>query len=244
MVRFNLEENDYVINEFLNIEQYAKIFKVKDLFSDQYFSAKLINLMTDCPIEDLLKADYEQVNYLAALILSLVPTEKEQPFIDRFEINGIHYGFFPNWQDLTFAEFIDMDTLSTKPTNELLDNLHILAAIMYRPIDHQITEHNFLIEEYDVKTMIPRSELFKKKLDIRVILGASVFFYKFANRYSLYTQASLIPKMSWWKKASLIWKSRNIIRKVAFKKRTDGSSSSIDLLEMILANTKSSTKKA
>ena len=242
-VKFKIEEKEYVINDFISIENYAKIYKVKDLFTDKYFAAKLLNLITDAPMDDLMTCDYEQINYLAAYILSLIPMEKEMQLIDRFEIDGVHYGFFPNWRDLTFAEFIDIDTISTKPTNELLDLLHILAAVMFRPIVEQISEHNFLIEEYDVKSMQIRAELFKKKLDIKMLLSAQFFFIKFAKRYSLYTQTSLIQKIPFLMKLKLIWKMRKQIAQAIFKKRTAGTQLSIELLQMILLNTTTSTKK-
>ena len=243
MVKFKIDEKEYELKDYISIEDYSNIFKVKDLFTDQYFAAKVVNLMTGCPIEDLLKSDYEQVNYLATYIISLVPIDKEIPFLDRFEIDGIHYGFFPNWRDLTFAEFIDIDTISTKEPKELLNMLHILAAIMYRPIDHEISEHNFLIEEYDLKTMIKRSELFKKKLNVRYVLGAQRFFTKLEKRFSLYTQASLIQKINLKTKIKLMWKMRKVIWSTLFKRHTDGSLSSIELLEMILQNTTTSIKK-
>ena len=243
MVKFTIEEKEYVIDDFISIGNYSKIYKMKDLFTDQYFAAKLLNLLTDAPLEDLLKCDYEQINYLSAYILSLIPYDKNIQFTDRFELDGIHYGFFPNWRDLTFAEFVDMDTISTKPTEELLDMLHYLAAIMYRPIDYEISTHNFLIEEYDVKSMKERAELFKNKLDMKILLGAQGFFLQFAKRYSLYTLASSTQKMSLWTKIRIIWKIRRFILKIIFKKRTVGSLSSIELLEMILQNTTLSTKK-
>ena len=243
MLKFKIDEKEYELKDYISIEDYSNIFKVKDIFTDQYFAAKVVNLITGCPIEDLLKSDYEQVNYLATYIISLVPMDKNIPFVDRFEIDGIHYGFFPNWRDLTFAEFVDIDTISTKEPKELLNMLHILAAIMYRPIDHEISEHNFLIEEYDLKTMIKRSELFKKKLNVRYVLGAQRFFTKLEKRFSLYTQASLIQKISWRKKIKLVWKMRKVIWSTLFKKRMGGSLSSIELLEMILQNTTTSIKK-
>ena len=243
MVKFTIQEKEYELKDYLSIEDYVKIYKVKELFTDEYFAAKLISLVTDCPFEDLLKSDYEQINYLASYVLSLIPQEKELKLIDRFELDGIKYGFFPNWRDLTFAEFVDIDTISTKKPDELLNMLHILAAIMYRPIEHEITEHNFLIEEYDVKTMVPRSELFKKKMDMRYVLGAQTFFTKLEKRYSLYSQASLIQKIKWTKKIKIYWKMRKWIWAAVFKKRTDGMLSSIELLKMILQNTTTSTKK-
>ena len=234
---------DYPIPDIMSIEHYTKIFKIKDLFSEQYFAAKLVSIVTEAPLEKLMKADYEEINYLAIHIMGLIPMENKQPFIDRFEIDGVKYGFFPNWRDLTFAEFVDMDTISTKPVNELLDLLHILAAVMYRPIEHEISEHNFLIEEYDIKKMTARAEVFKRKLDVRYVLGAQTFFINFAKRFSLYSQASLTQKISVWRKWKIIWTLRKEIMKGIFNKSTDGSLSSTELLQTMLQNTTKSTKK-
>lgn len=244
MITLKIDNSTYEIPSFISIKNYAKIYKVKDLFTDTYFAAKLINAVTEIPIDDLKNYDYQHINYLATYILTLLPIEKNAPFIDRFELDGTHYGFFPNWKDLTYAEFADMDTISTKPTNELLDLLHILAAIMYRPIEYQISEHNFLIEEYDIEKMKKRAELFKEKLDVKYILGAQFFFINFAKRFSLYTQTSSIQTFSIWTKMKILWNLRKIILKMIFRRHTVGSLSSTELLQMILQNTTSSIKRS
>lgn len=174
MIKFKLEGIEYKVPEKITIEHYVKIFKLKDLFTDQYFAAKLVSIVCDAPLDDLLESDYQEVNYIASHILTLIPI-KDPKFVDRFEIDGVHYGFFPRWQDLSFAEFVDMDTISTKKEDEILDMLHFLAAIMYRPIVSEKSEHDFEIEKYDVKSMKVRAELFKKKLDIVIVLGAQFF---------------------------------------------------------------------
>ena len=125
----------------------------------------------------------------------------------------------------------------------MIKKLHILAAVMYRPIEHEITEHNFLIEEYDLNKMTARAELFKKKLDVRYVLGAQTFFINCEKRFSLYSQASLIQTTSVWQRWKIIWTLRKIILKKVFSRRTDGSLSSTDLLQMMLQNTIKSTKK-
>lgn len=242
MLKFKVEEKEYEIPEFISIEHYSKIYKIKDIFSEDYFAAKLVNLITDCPIEDLLQSDYQELNYIATYIMSLIPLDKPE-FKDRFEIDGVKYGFFPNWKDLTYAEFVDMDTISTKKYDELLGMLHILAAVMYRPITNERSEHDFDIEKYDIKTMIPRSELFKKKLDCKYILGAQFFFINYAKKYSLYTQTSLIQKLSTMTKIKILWKMRRLIWSLIFKGRSVGSLSQTELLEMILRNTTTSIKK-
>jgi hypothetical protein len=244
MIKFKIEDKEYIVPEFISIDHYIKIFKIKDLFSDDYFAAKLLNIVTGAPVEDLLESDYQEVEYLAAYVMSLLPIEKKQPFIDRFQIDGVHYGFFPNWKDLSFAEYVDMDTISTKQPDELLQMLHILAAVMYRPIVQEKSEHDFKIEKYDVESMQERSELFNKKLDIKVILGAQFFFIKFANRFSGYTQLSLIPNLSIWTKIKLLWKLRRLIMRSLSKKHSAGSLSSTELLETILRNTSTSIKRS
>lgn len=243
MVKFKIEGKEYKVPNYISIENYTNIFKIKDLFSEDYFAARLISIITGAKVEDLLECDYEEVSYISTYIMSLIPMDKNIPFVDRFELNGIQYGFIPNWKDLTFAEFIDLDTLSTKKTNELLDLLHILAAIMYRPITEELTKHNFKIEKYDLEKMKIRSELFKKELDIKIVLGGQFFFIKFAKRFLNYSQLSSITKMSLWTKIKIIWTMRKFLWNITFRKHTDGFWSLTELVEMILRNTSTSTKK-
>ena len=243
MIRFKIDGKPYEIPDFINIENYSKIYKIKDFFSDEYFAAKLINIVSGASVEDLLNSDYNEVNYLASYVLSILP-KNETKFDDKFEIDGVEYGFFRDWRNLTFAEFIDMDTISTKKPDELLDMLDILSAIMYRPIINKRSEHDFDIEDYDVKTMKERAELFKKKLNIKYVIGAQFFFIKFANKFSNYSRPSLIQTLSMWEWMKLIWKMRKIIWKIArSKKSTGGMLSSTELLKTILQDTSMYTRK-
>lgn len=242
MIKFKVDDLEYKVPTFISIENYVKIFKQKDIFSDDYFAARIISEVTDCPVEDLLEGDAQEMNYVAAYILSLIPQETPK-FIDRFELDGVHYGFFPKWRDLTYAEFVDMDTISTKKPDELLSLLHILASIMYRPITTQRSQHDFDIEKYNLESMKERAELFKKKLDIKYILGAQFFFINYARIFSSYTQMSLMKKIPMWTRIKLIWKMRKMIWTIVFKRHSVGSLSQTELLEMILQNTTISTKK-
>ena len=242
MIKFKIDDTEYKVPEIMNIENYTKIFKIKDLFTDEYFSAKLVSIVTGAPLEDLLEGDYEQVSYIAAYIMESLPQTKPE-FKDRFILDGVSYGFIPKWQDMTYAEFVDMDTISTRKHDEMLNMLHILAAVMYRPITNEKSEHDFEIEKYNVKTMTKRAELFKSKLDVRYVLGAQYFFTKFGKRYSDYSQVSSIPKLSRWQKIKLTWKMRRMVWAFLFKKPLDGTLSQTELLKMILQNTNISTKK-
>lgn len=243
MVKFKIDGQPYVIPDYISIEDYVKIFKVKDLFEEDYFAAKLISIVSGAPLKDLLDGGFEEINYLAANILSIIPRENQIRFIDRFELNGIEYGFFPNWRDLTFAEFVDMDTISTKKPDELLDLLHILAAIMYRPIVVERSEHDYDIEMYDVNTMKKRAELFKKKLNVKYILGAQFFFIKFAKRFSSYSPRSSTVKIGMWDQIKMIWLMWRMILKMGSVKSLGGFLSLTKSLTTTLQSTNTSTKK-
>ena len=243
MIKFKIDGDPYKIPDFINIEDYVKIFKVKDLFDEDYFAAKLISVVSGAPLKDLLDAGFDEINYLAAHILTIIPKQDEVKFVDRFELNGVKYGFFPNWRDLTFAEFVDMDTISTKNPDELLDLLHILAAIMYRPIVIERGEHDYDIEMYDVNTMKKRAELFKKELDVKYILGAQFFFIKFAKRYLGYSPRSSTLKIGMWDQIKMIWLMWRMIFKMGSIKSLGGFLSLTKSLTTTLQNTNTSTKK-
>jgi hypothetical protein len=243
MIRFKIDGEPYVIDDFMSIENYVKIYKIKNLFTEDYFAAKLVSIVSGAPQKDLLEGGYEEVGYLALRIMQSLPTVDTTKFVDRFELDGVHYGFFPNWRDLTFAEFIDLDTISNKKEDELLDMLHILAAIMYRPIVEEISEHNFKIEDYDVPKMKERAELFKKRLDIKYVIGAQFFFIKFAKTFSNFTPQSSTLKLSKWETIKMIWIMWRMIFKLTSKNRSAGFLSSTKYLTMILQNTSTSIKK-
>jgi len=243
MIEFNLDGKDYEIKEYLSIGDYQKIFKVKDLFEDDYFKAKVVNLLTDCPMETLLEADNHKVDFLATSIFAMVP---RQPInlIDRFTIDGIDYGYLPSYKKISFGEFVDLDTLLTKKPEEVIDFLHIITAIMYRPITKTKTKHEFEIEKYDAKTLEERAELFKQKLDIKFTLGGQFFFTQFAKNYSSYIPLSLRQKIRReWMMLKILWENRKLVWIFLSKRGSDGMLSSTELQMEILRNTLKSTRK-
>jgi hypothetical protein len=241
-ITFEIKGTEYELPEYLSISNYTKIYNIKDFLEEQYFQAKLINLFTGVKMEDVLKVGHNQITFLSNHLMSLFPDSK-YPFYDRFTFKGIDYGFIPSWRSMSFAEFVDLDTLMNKKPDEIVNNLHILCAIMYRPITKSKSEHNFEIEDYDVKTMVERAELFKNDLDVKYVLGGNFFFSKFVKKYLTPFPQSLIKKnVSFMRKMVLTWKMRKIIWTYLLKKHSGGTLSSTELAEMIIQNMKLSSK--
>lgn len=243
-LKFEIEGKEYELPNYINIETYVKIFKIKDILSDEYFAAKLVHLVSGCPIEDLLESDFMHVSFLSNYILTMVP-RTDVEFVDRFELDGVHYGFLPNWKKgLSFAEYVDIDTLASKNYEEILNYLHVLAAMYYRPIINERSKHDFDIEKYSVDSIDQRAELFKKKLNVGVILGAQFFFIKSVKRSWQTTQTS--STMSLWEQMKMVWKNRKMIKEMGtylLSNDSVGIQFSIDYQMMILRNTISSLRK-
>jgi hypothetical protein len=227
-ITFEIEKEVYELPEFLSIDDYVKVYRVKDFLGEEYFQAKLIHSITGAKVNKILTSSHAEINYISNYLLSLFP-DNSYPFYDTFELDGIEYGFIPSWKKMSFAEFIDLDTLMNKQPKDIIENLHIICSIMYRPITTKKGKHEFEIEKYDMDTMEERAELFKKRLDVKYVLGGQFFFSRFAAQYSSYFPQSLIQRSkSFMKKMVLTWKMRKIIWKILLNKPSDGLQSSID----------------
>lgn len=242
-ITFELEKKEYELPECLTIENYVKIYKVKDFLGEDFFQAKIINAITGAKMESILKASHSEINYISNYLLSLFP-DNNYPFLDKFTLNDIEYGFLPSWKNMSFAEFIDLDTLMQKKPEEIINMLHIICAIMYRPIISKKSEHDFQIEDYDVKSMEARAELFRKELDVKYVLGGQFFFSRYANQsLSSFPQSLTQRARSFMKEMVLTWKMRKTIWKILLNKPLDGSQLSIELLATTLPNTIKSRKR-
>jgi hypothetical protein len=132
---------------------------------------------------------------LSAMVVKFLPnntvneiTEKlsstlaQQPeFKTRFTIDGIEYGFIPNLDEITFGEFVDIESFQNK-----FSDLHKLMSILFRPIKETIG-NRYLIEPY-------RSEVdasIMKRMPVGIAFGAQVFFWNLGIELLTSTMRSL-----------------------------------------------------
>ena len=92
-------------------------------------------------------------------------------------INSVKYGFNPNISEISTGEFADLDTLC----QDLNGNLHLIMAILYRPIDKE-SNGKYNIEPYD-GNVEERGRLFKKNMKANVVNSAILFFWTIGSDY-------------------------------------------------------------
>jgi hypothetical protein len=232
---FEINNKEYQLPEFMNVDNYVKIFKIKDILNDdeEYGNARVISEITGAPMKDLLDANFQQIQFISSYLMTLFPRENEE-FIDRFELDGVQYGFLPSWKKMSFGEFADLDTLGSKKPEEMIDYLHILAAIYYRPITKERSQHDFDIEKYDGDKVDERAELFKQKLDSKIVMGAQFFFTRFAKK--LQDPTRIFSRMTTWQQMKMVWKNRRLLPLLVLSNDSDGMQSLIESQTTILRN--------
>jgi hypothetical protein len=165
----------------LTLEQYQLFMRLVDKEdSEDFIGQKMISIF--CKIK------LSQVVYFNALsttetIQSLTNMfEGEKKFINRFELGGKEFGFIPCLEDMSFGEYIDLETNIAE-----WDNMHKAMAVMFRPITKAKVD-KYDIEPYEGTATY--SEVMKYA-PLDVVMGAMVFFYNLSNELLMATLHSL-----------------------------------------------------
>lgn len=145
-------------------QRFIKVAETKDI--DQVFlMQKMIQIFCNVDLKDV---HYIKMNTIKRIVKDINKTLSENPtFRQTFRFEGIEYGFIPNLEDLTFGEYIDLDT-----TMENWKDMHKAMSILYRPIEIK-QKDRYTIYEYDGI----KNEEVMKRTPVHLSLGASVFFY-------------------------------------------------------------------
>lgn len=187
MITLKLEEKKYDLPtsfEELILGKYQEIVEInKELpFLEKY--VKILNILTGIDEEKIKEIDIKQLNVISNAI-SYIFKEEQKGLIDRFKLDGTKYGFNNHLTSIKFGEFIDLEEFSK--SDEVNKNLHILMAILYRPIKRfkkrtifsylkKEKDDKYEIEDYNSDEVMERAKLFKEKLSMDKVLGTMVFF--------------------------------------------------------------------
>jgi len=169
------------------IQTWSEIMKYRDLMDETDMFVKTIELLTDIPREEILKADAEEVYAAGQIILSQLNTERNKVF-SSIKHKGVEYDFI-DINDISFGQFIDIDTFLQKDENYKQRNLNELAAYLY-------TEKG---QKYGDTPVSSRKTAFED-LPMRYLEGA-VFFLASSARTSemltlIYSQSKMLRVMA------------------------------------------------
>ncbi len=194
------EGKDYEVQE-PTIEMWTRLGVLKDILDEGEFLIKVISEATGLKDKEIKQADWYDIMSVGTNLTDYLINQTSD-FHNEFVFNNVKYRFI-DLPNLTFGEFIDIDSFITKPEIERKSQLNMLMALFYREVGE-----DGKIVKYDGGLVGERAELFKK-LPIRYVHGAIGFFL-------LLEKTLLEPSPKYL--AQLKWEQRKIrLRKMKAK---------------------------
>lgn len=128
---------------------------------------KIITHLTDLTYEELLDYSYNSIQKFQSLISDILNQEMKPQ--QKFLLDEITYYMDEDTDKWTTGMFVDLYN-QTKDQEAIIYNLHIIAAILFRP------KKGRKIEPYQVEGLMSRAELFKQKMPISIAQYIGFFF--------------------------------------------------------------------
>jgi hypothetical protein len=170
------------LNE-ITLGQYQEFSKLENNTEIKPVDIQLKMIEIFCGVSDLVVRNMKatDITEICNILNNMFDTEHQ--LVNRFKLNGVDYGFIPELDDMTFGEYVDLDTFIGDN-----DNLHRAANVLFRPIEFKRGDR-YTIKDYDSDT----SEV-AKDFPLDVVLGAIVFFYRLGKDLSVAMMNSLDKK--------------------------------------------------
>ena len=162
-------------------QEFAKLEANLDKTKDTAIQLKIVEIF--CKVPEVVVRNMKATDI--AEICEIINTmfDNEHQLINRFRLKGIDYGFIPELDDMSFGEYMDLDTFISDN-----DNLHRAVNVLFRPIEHK-RGNRYTIKDYN-----PNTSEIAKDFPLDAVLGAIVFFYSLGKDLSMVMLNSLDSK--------------------------------------------------
>jgi hypothetical protein len=149
----------------LTIEQYQKFLKVQG--DDTFTMLKALEIFANIPLKVAYAMKADDIMDIGNSIFTMIGAKHS--LTRRVTFRGREYGFVPNLEEMSFGEYIDLDTYLAD-----MDMLHKTIGVLYRPITKEKGDL------YEVEPYNGTDGYSDFPLD--VALGATLFFYRLSNK--------------------------------------------------------------
>jgi hypothetical protein len=183
------------------LKSYQEFMKVVEKSNDEEFiGQKTIEIFCGLKMKDVVKVKWSDVK---SLTLHLNEIFKAKPkFQATFKIENTEFGFIPNLEDMTFGEYIDLESNISS-----VETFHKAMAVMYRPITKKVKDR------YEIFEYVGSDEFsdVMKYAPLNVVLGATLFFSTLGSDLVQHTLISLEMEIKKNPKIMTLAKERNLI---------------------------------
>lgn len=157
----------------ITLGQYQKYLKMQKENEDETFIAqKMIEIFCNTRLDYVMKMRWKDVNEIVTDLGIMF--EEDQKLQKQFTLNGVQYGFIPNLDEISFGEFVDLDTYLAD-----WDQMHHAMQVLYRPVDINV-RGRYNIKEYNAIT-----DDTMKEMPLAYALGAVFFLLNLGKELSV-----------------------------------------------------------
>lgn len=155
----------------ITLGQYQEYLKVVDQNKDEEFIAqKMISIFCNIKMSYVQMIKYSDA---VAIIESLTKMFENKPkLVQRFKLSDMEFGFIPNLEDMSFGEYIDLET-----TIGNWETMNKAMAVMYRPVI-KTKKEQYEIAKY---TGTEALEEAMKFAPMSAVFGSMLFFWNLSN---------------------------------------------------------------
>ena len=164
-ITLNIPEslNEITLGQY---QQWVKLTEGQEI--NNFYQQKMIEIFCEANLKDALKMRVKDINEVTLSLNSLFETKPK--FIDKCTFNNNEFGFIPKLDDMSFGEYIDLDTYLAD-----WQTMDLAMGVLFRPISFTRKE-KYLIEDYETA-----SKYNMKNMPLDVVMGALVFFWNLKN---------------------------------------------------------------
>jgi hypothetical protein len=179
-------QHEITVEQWIKLEAIVKDENTEELLKKFQVVATLCN----CDLGDLLTANPKEVLSIYLQLSEIVNAKHE--LVKHFTIDGIKYGFIPNLDNISTAEYLDLNNYFGK------DNIRTLA-VLYRPIKSE-SKNLYAIEDYKGTDKLVEV---MKKAPASALTSSQVFFYNLGKDLLIHTTEYLVKNLTEQEQADL-----------------------------------------
>ena len=161
----------------IQLGRYQKFIKSIDHneSSEEYVGTKILEHFLDIEQNESMKMTVKSMFEISNKIAEVLSDKPS--LINRFKMGDTEFGFIPKLDEMSFGEYVDLDTYITD-----WDTMHMAMAVLYRPIKESKGK-KYKIYDYEGDLYYDAM----KNMPLSVAMGAMLFFYRLENDLQMNT---------------------------------------------------------
>ena len=161
-IKINIPESLHDIT----LGQYQDYLEAQEKIDDDYqLGSRMIEIFCNISVKDVFQFRMSHITNIQKTLIKIFE-HKTESLINRFTVHDIEFGFIPSLDEMTFGEYVDIDTYIKD-----WKQMHKAMAVLYRPIEAKYDDRYNIVaydgEETDIMKDMPLS----------VCFSSIVFFY-------------------------------------------------------------------